>query len=154
MIHLTTSWCGFLLPWACCTDSALFPQCTASLSHYVSCSRPRTERLRTFSSKRWSYLWSTKTSSHSQNNHNWEYKLYLSLVRVWITERLRWTITSLYGSGHSDEEAGTVIQRKVDVEDVVCCDFTCSLQEGGSPHPLMSDHSCLRQTFQREKKTS
>lgn len=51
--------------------------------------------------------------------------------------------TSLDSSTHPDEEACAVIQGQIDVEDVICCDPTHRLDEGGGPHPLMGDNSCF-----------
>lgn len=55
-------------------------------------------------------------------------------------------ITSLDAAGHPDQEARAVIQRQVDVEDVVGCDSDDGLDEGGGPHALVSDHRRFRQT--------
>lgn len=71
----------------------------------------------------------------------------LLLLYSCTLERIKRIITSLDGSSHSDQEAGAVIERQIDVEDVLCCDSTYRLEEGGGPHPLMCDNGCFRQTF-------
>lgn len=138
---------GFLLPWACCRDSATFHRCTASQWCHISCSRPRTERQKTFSSEQWLYL---------------QLKSYYTacIILGHLSSQIRCAkgiegiITSLDGSGHPDQEAGAVIERQVDVEDVVRCDSTHRLEEGGGPHPLMCDNGSFRQTFQGQRTTN
>lgn len=69
-----------------------------------------------------------------------------------VNVRIKRLITSLDGSGHADEEARAVVQRQVDVQDVLWWDPTACLDEGGGPHPLMADNCCFGQTFQRKVK--
>ena len=45
-----------------------------------------------------------------------------------------------------------MIERQVDVEDVLRCESTCRLDEGSSPNPLMGDNGCFRQTFQGQRR--
>lgn len=97
------------LPWVCCRGSAGFRRCTASPSRCTSCSRPRTERQRTSFSGKWSYL-KPATRRHEPGEH-----FHFSFLNVWSCGRA----TSLNGSRHPDEEARAVIQRQVDVEDVI-----------------------------------
>jgi len=56
-------------------------------------------------------------------------------------------ITPLHAADHPDEEARAVVEGEVDVEDVLGCDSTRRLDEGGGPEPLVGDDGCFRQTF-------
>ena len=69
------------LPWAGCRGICRAHQCTGKLSHHVSCSHSRTERLRTSSSTRRSHLKHNTQQCHWLHN----YRVTLSYSPVFST---------------------------------------------------------------------
>lgn len=108
--NLSTTRVQRRLPWACCRGSAAFRRCTASPSRCTSCSHPRTERQRTSSLGKRSCLKATPGRDKAGER----------FPVCFLNGKLKsGMVTPLDGSRQADEEASAVIQRQVDVEDVI-----------------------------------
>lgn len=82
-----------LIPWVCCTGTSWSLLCTGWLWRHTSCSRPRTERLRTYS---WWQLWRLQ---HKRRRTCWRKSIYLLSMATYII-KLQWSgsLSSSHGA--------------------------------------------------------
>lgn len=55
----------------------------------------------------------------------------------------RMCVTSFYGSSKSHQEPRSVVQRQVDIKDIVSVQARYAAEKTGHPYPLVVNHSCF-----------